>query len=98
MSELDPVIHQPTRLRIMMILSGVESADFAFLINTLGLTKGNLSSHMSQLEAAEYIEVTKTFRDKTPHTSYSITGKGRTKLEEYWGIIDQIRDSGGHRI
>lgn len=91
MSEVDPVIHQPTRLRIMMLLSGVRSADFTFLAGALALTKGNLSSHMNQLEKAGYIEITKTFKGKMPNTSYAITAEGRRQLGAYWQAIDEIR-------
>ena len=91
MSELDPHVHQPTRLRILMVLSGVDSADFNFLLNTLGLTKGNLSSHMSRLEEAGYVEVTKSFNGKVPNTAYSLTRRGRSSLDEYWRAIDEIR-------
>jgi len=91
MSELDPHVHQPTRLRILMILSGVDSADFSFLLNTLGLTKGNLSSHMSRLEEVGYVEVAKSFNGKIPNTAYSLTRKGRSSLDEYWRAIDEIR-------
>ena len=91
MSEVDPVIHQPTRLQIMMLLSGLRSADFTFLAETLGLSKGNLSSHMNQLERAAYIDVTKSFRGRIPNTRYSITRKGRKRLDAYWAVIDQIR-------
>lgn len=95
MSELDSVIHQPARLRIMMLLSGADSADFNFLINTLSLTKGNLSSHISQLEEAGYVEVTKRFEGKIPHTSYRLTEVGASRLDGYWQAIDQIRESAG---
>jgi DNA-binding transcriptional ArsR family regulator len=91
MSELDPHIHQPTRLRILMLLSGVAVADFTFLLNTLGLTKGNLSSHMSRLEPAGYVEVTKSFNGKVPNTAYSLTREGRSSLDGYWRAIDDIR-------
>ena len=91
MTELDPHVHQPTRLRILMLLSGVDSTDFTFLLNTLGLTKGNLSSHMSRLEEAGFVEVTKSFNGKIPNTNYSLTPKGRSGLERYWRAIDEIR-------
>ena len=95
MSELDPVIHQPTRLRLVMLLSGVDTADFNFLLTTLSLTKGNLSSHMNQLEEAGYVEISKTFNGKIPHTSYRIAELGRSRLEEYWQALDEIRQSAG---
>jgi DNA-binding transcriptional ArsR family regulator len=94
MSELDPHIHQSTRLRILMVLSGLDSADFTFLRNALGLTKGNLSSHMMRLEEAGYVSVTKSFEGKIPNTKYALTRKGRSKLEAYWREIDRIRESG----
>jgi DNA-binding MarR family transcriptional regulator len=90
-TELDSTIHQPARLRILMLLTGVEAADFTFLLNTLGLTKGNLSSHMSRLEEAGYLTVVKSFNGKVPNTSYSLTGKGRARLRRYWEAIDEIR-------
>jgi DNA-binding transcriptional ArsR family regulator len=92
-SELDPVIHQPTRLRLVMLLSGLDTADFNFLLSTLSLTKGNLSSHMKQLEQAGYVEVSKTFKGRIPHTTYRITSLGRSRLDGYWQAIDEIRQS-----
>jgi len=92
-TELDPNVHQPTRLRVLMLLSGVDSADFTFLLNALGLTKGNLSSHMTRLEEVGYVEISKTFRDKLPNTSYSLTKKGRSGLAKYWRALDEIRST-----
>jgi len=91
MSELDQVVHQPTRLRILVVLSEVDTADFRFLQNTLSLTNGNLSSHTRYLEDAGYIEVLKTFQGRIPRTTYSITSLGRSRLEAYWRAIDEIR-------
>ncbi len=91
MSDLDPHVHQPARLRILMLLSGVDSADFAFLQKTLQLTKGNLSSHMARLERAGYVRVTKAFHGNMPNTSYRLTRLGRTRLAAYWKAIDEIR-------
>ena len=75
-----------------MILSGTDSADFTFLEKTLGLTNGNLSAHMARLEAADYVEVTKTFRGKMPNTSYRLTPRGRSGLDDYWEAVDAIRE------
>ncbi len=47
--EIDKIIHEPARLRIMMILAGLEQVDFTFLATTLGLTRGNLNRHMEKL-------------------------------------------------
>jgi len=87
----DDVIHQPIRLRILMLLSGLEETDFTFLVNTFQLSKGNLSVHTSKLEQAGYITIEKSFRNKMPHTAYRITDLGRVRLAEYWKTIDRIR-------
>jgi DNA-binding MarR family transcriptional regulator len=61
----------------------VEAADATFLLNRTGLTWGNLSSHLSKLEDAGYVEVEKTFRGKKPLTMIQLTGKGRVAFENY---------------
>ena len=94
MSALDRTIHEPARLRILTILSGVDLTDFNFLLSTLGLTKGNLSSHMDRLEKAGYVEVEKTFNGRIPHTEFRITPEGRAALDQYWRDLDAIRALG----
>lgn len=91
MTDLDPDIHQPTRLRLLAVLSGVKAADFQFLRAALGLTQGNLSSHMSRLEEIGYVEVTKAFEGKLPKTTYRLTDLGRERLAAYWQAIDEVR-------
>lgn len=93
MSELDRVIHEPVRLRIMAILSGVDRADFKFMLSTLGLSKGNLACHVDKLERAGYVEVRKSFNGKLPHTEYRLTDTGRIALADYWAALDVIRAS-----
>jgi DNA-binding MarR family transcriptional regulator len=93
MSELDRVIHEPVRLRIMAILSGLDRADFKFMLSTLGLSKGNLASHVDKLEQAGYVDVRKSFNGKLPHTEYRLTQSGRTALANYWAVLDLIRES-----
>ena len=80
---IDKVIHEPARLMILATLSAVESADFLFVERQTGLTRGNLSSHMSKLEAAAYIEITKEFVEKIPRTLLRITENGRSALHHY---------------
>lgn len=92
--EIDKIIHEPARLRIMMILSGVEQADFNFLLTTLNLTRGNLSRHIEKLESANYIQVNKTFKGKMPNTSYQLTQKGTKALAKYWENLDAVRQLG----
>jgi len=94
MSQLDRVIHEPVRLRIMAILSGVDRADFKFMLSTLGLSKGNFASHVDKLERAGYVEIQKSFNGKVPHTEYHLTRAGRTALAKYWAELDTIRAVG----
>jgi DNA-binding MarR family transcriptional regulator len=92
--DLDKIIHEPNRLRILMVLSGLDAADFNFLLTTLSLTRGNLSRHIEKLEAAGYLEVKKSFKGKIPNTSYHLTSKGAKALTEYWDSIDAVRQLG----
>ena len=93
MTDIDRVIHEPVRLRILSMLTGVETADFNFLLSTLGLSRGTLSSHMDKLQRAGYVEVKKGFQGKVPHTDYRISQTGRNALADYWTALDQIRES-----
>jgi len=81
--EIDRVIHEPARLMIMAYLYVVESADFLFLMRQTGLTRGNLSSHMSKLEAAGYVLVEKEFVAKIPRTMLKLTQSGRAAFQTY---------------
>ena len=80
---LDRLIHEPARLLIVTILSSVVSADFLFLQRETGLTKGNLSAHLSRLEEAGYISIEKTFKGKFPLTICKLTSAGKTALKTY---------------
>ena len=80
---LDRVIHEPARLKIMTHLYVVESGDFVYLMRTTGLTRGNLSSHMTKLEEVGYVEVIKEFVDRKPVTMLSLTDQGRKAFLDY---------------
>ncbi len=92
--EIDKIIHEPARLRVMMILSGIEQADFNFLLTTLSLTRGNLSRPMEKLESAGYLKVKKSFKGKIPNTSYQLTQEGSKALAQYWENLDAVRQLG----
>jgi DNA-binding MarR family transcriptional regulator len=81
--DIDRLIHEPARLIIVTILNAVESADFLYLQREAGLTKGNLSAHLSKLEEAGYIEIEKTYRGKIPLTVCRLTGNGREAFKRY---------------
>ena len=91
-ANLDRLIHEPARLMILAVLYVVESADFTFLMRQTGLTWGNLSSHMSKLEEAGYIEVEKTFKGKRPNTMLRLTDEGRTAFRDYRHSLKQVLD------
>jgi DNA-binding transcriptional ArsR family regulator len=82
-TELDRLIHEPARLLILTILSTVASADFLFLQRETGLTKGNLSAHLSKLEEAGYVKIEKTFKGKLPLTVCKLTAGGKKALLQY---------------
>jgi DNA-binding MarR family transcriptional regulator len=83
LTELDRLIHEPARLLIVTILSTVASADFLFLQRETGLTKGNLSAHLSKLEEAGYVKIEKTFKGKLPMTVCRLTPAGQKALSQY---------------
>jgi DNA-binding HxlR family transcriptional regulator len=83
LAELDRVIHEPGRLMIVALLSAVEQCDFLYLQHETEMNKGTLSSHLSRLEEAKYIEVTKTYRGKIPQTLLSLTADGRKAFVQY---------------
>ena len=88
--KIDRLIHEPGRLIIMAHLYVIESADFLFLKRQTGMTWGNLSAHLSKLEAVGYIDVEKEFLDKKPHTVLHLTDKGRTAFHTYRQSMKQI--------
>jgi DNA-binding MarR family transcriptional regulator len=91
-SEIDRIIHEPSRLKIIAQLYVVESADYTFLMKQLDLTWGNLSSHVAKLEDASYIEVTKEFVEKKPLTTLKLTTEGRSAFEQYRENIKRMLD------
>ncbi len=93
LAEIDRLIHEPARLLILAYLSVIESADFLFLMNQTNLTRGNLSSHLSKLETAGYIEIKKEFVDKIPRTLLTLTEQGRKAFRRYRRNMKQVLDS-----
>ena len=88
--DVDRLIHEPSRLIIIAQLYVVQSADFLFLQNQTQMTPGNLSAHLSKLEHAGYVEVTKEFIERKPHTALALTKKGRTAFKEYRRKVKQF--------
>jgi DNA-binding MarR family transcriptional regulator len=82
-ANVDRLIHEPARMMILTLLYAVDSADFLYLQRETALTKGNLSSHLSKLETAGYVEIEKTFRDKVSLTVCRLTQRGREAFRAY---------------
>jgi DNA-binding transcriptional ArsR family regulator len=87
LAQIDKVIHEPARLMIVALLSAVAEADFQYLHQSTGLTKGNLSVHLSKLEGAGYIEIEKSFRGKYPLTLCRLTKEGKETFNTYRRVI-----------
>ncbi len=88
--DVDRLIHEPSRLIIIAQLYVVQSADFLFLQNQTQMTPGNLSAHLGKLEDAGYVEVTKEFIERKPHTALALTKKGRAAFKEYRRKVKQF--------
>ncbi|MCU0400856.1 MAG: transcriptional regulator [Algoriphagus sp.] len=80
---LDPLLHSQLRLAVMSLLIGLEEAEFTFLKDKTESTAGNLSVQLDKLEKAGYIKIEKSFRDKRPLTTCSITPAGVKAFEAY---------------
>jgi DNA-binding MarR family transcriptional regulator len=100
-AEIDRIIHEPARYLIMAYLYVVESADFLFLERQTGLTRGNLSSHLSKLENVGYVQILKEFMNKKPHTMLALTSQGRKAFEDYRQsmkeMLNELPDEGRER-
>ncbi len=93
MGDLNPLIHQPTRLRIMAALISLnegEKADFGFLRDLLELTDGNLSVHLQRLEEAGYAVVEKTYVGRRPKTWIWATAEGRAAFAAHVDALEAI--------
>lgn len=89
--ELNRTIHEPARLAVLTVLSACDSADFVYLQRAVGLTQGNLSSHLAKLEAAGLVEIEKRFVERRPNTLVRLTADGRKRVDEHWARLDDLR-------
>jgi DNA-binding transcriptional ArsR family regulator len=91
---LDRLVHEPGRLAILTVLSSVSDADFLFLQRTTGLTKGNLSSHLTKLEDGGLVTIEKRFVRKKPNTRVALTDDGRRRTARHWEQLDRLKRLG----
>ncbi|MFI9560627.1 winged helix-turn-helix domain-containing protein [Nonomuraea endophytica] len=97
-TELDPVIHAQARLKVVATLNTLPQGDrlaFPGLKDLLGMTAGNLSVHLTKLEEAGYVEITKTHKGRTPVTYVALTKRGRAAFDEYTKAIRALLDTAG---
>ncbi len=93
MGDIDPIIHQPVRLRIMAALIALDPGDqveFTYLRNLLKVTDGNLGAHLQKLETARYICMAKSFVRRKPRTDIGLTPTGRAAFENHVAALQQI--------
>ena len=93
--DLDPLVHGQIRLACLSLLAGAEEADFGYLREHCRASDGNLSIHLSKLEAAGYISAKKHFVNKKPQSLYRITEKGRTAFRKY---LDNLKGLLGKKL
>lgn len=96
MGDLNEIIHQPVRLRIMaalVTLKDGDEVDFTYLRDLLDVTDGNLGAHLRKLEEAEYITVNKVFVERKPRTYVSATAEGRQVFREHVAALEAILKS-----
>lgn len=91
MPRLNKIIHERSRLLVLTYLASKRDKEVSFndIREKLKFTPGNLSVQLKKLSEAEYITISKSFRDNKPHTALSITSKGSKALNEY---LEEMED------
>jgi DNA-binding MarR family transcriptional regulator len=93
MAELDDVIHQPLRLRIMAALHALPNSvglEFSRLKKLTGATDGNLGAHIETLAKAGYVAVDKAFVGRKPQTTVTATAAGRGAFARHVATLQEI--------
>jgi DNA-binding MarR family transcriptional regulator len=97
MGELDTIIHQPVRLKIMAALKAMppgEMIEFVRLKALVEATEGNLGAHIQTLEEAGYVAVEKDFQNNRPRTRVKLTRQGQRAFEDYVAYLRGIIEPG----
>jgi predicted transcriptional regulator len=88
--DLDPILHQPIRTKIVVLLLSQGECDFSTLKKTLALTDGHMSTHMKLLVEEGYVDMSKEFVENKPRTTYKVSREGRKKFTEYIQTLKKI--------
>ena len=88
--QLDRVIHEKGRLAIMSMLAASPELSFTELRDTLGMTDGNLTTHIRTLQESGYLSVTKSFQNNRPLTTCALTAAGKRAFTHYINLLERI--------
>ena len=88
--EINYLLHEPARLRLLAFLAVVKRADFTYLLKLSGMTRGNLSVQMNRLGDAGLVKIDKTFQGNRPRTLYQLTARGNAALRKYKNKMNAI--------
>jgi DNA-binding MarR family transcriptional regulator len=88
--QLDRTIHERGRLAIMSMLAASAELSFTELRDTLEMTDGNLTTHVRTLQEAGYVSIAKSYRNRRPLTTVSLTAAGRQAFAQYVALLEQI--------
>jgi DNA-binding MarR family transcriptional regulator len=88
--QIDRVIHEKGRLAIMSMLAASPELSFTELRDTLGMTDGNITTHIRTLQEAGYLSVTKSFQNNRPLTTCAMTAAGRKAFTHYINLLERI--------
>jgi DNA-binding MarR family transcriptional regulator len=88
--QLDRVIHEKGRLAIMSMLAASPELSFTELRNVLSMTDGNVTTHIRALQQEGYVAVAKSYQNRRPLTTCSLTPAGRKAFAEYVNLLEQI--------
>lgn len=90
-TKIDRLVHEPARMAILTVLSSCVSADFVYLQAATRLNRGNLSLHLSKLEAHGVVKIDKMFVRKIPRTMVQLTKEGKAAMRAYWKFMDKAK-------
>ncbi|MCH8906009.1 MAG: transcriptional regulator [Candidatus Heimdallarchaeota archaeon] len=87
---LDPSLHSPTRIAILLFLIPISTANFNEIQRALDLSPGNLSKHLKKLEGSQFITISKHFVNAKPLTVIGITSSGYSAILSYTDILVSV--------
>lgn len=88
--QIDKLIHEKGRLSIMTLLSTRGEWAFQDLKTELGMSDGNLITHLRTLSTAGYLSENRDDSGTRPRTSYQLSAAGRKAFKEYVEVLGEI--------